>query len=225
MSHLHKILPNSVHHGSATSCVFRSLPLEPSPCMQWLAWWLAWLLAWWLDFCILLLGTWGLCNSWGLAVPTVSGPFWWSSARQVLHVATCIIHKRGLMSPRACCSFARIMSFDRTPCHAGLLVTLVVITIPFLITYLIHNGPFQLLQWRHPCPLTQTQTEAGLLPSLSRGLLSLFSCLSPFPLSLDSPFKKPIDFSFFKKKTLRLFIWLCGVLVVACRIINLPWGI
>lgn len=71
------------------------------------------------------------------------------------------------------------MSFDRTPCRAGLLVTSVVITIPFLITYLIHDGPFQLLQRRCLCPLTWRQ--AGSLPLLPRALRPLFPLLRFFP--------------------------------------------
>lgn len=77
----------------------------------------------------------GPYNSWGLAVPTMNGPFWLSSAPNVLCVATCIIHEGGLMSSWVCCSFARIMGFDRIPCLAGPFVISVVITIPFLIAY------------------------------------------------------------------------------------------
>lgn len=42
----------------------------------------------------------------------------------------------------ACCSFARIIGFDRAGCGAVLLVMVAVITIPFLITCLIHMAPF-----------------------------------------------------------------------------------
>lgn len=116
----------------------------------------------------------------------MSSPFWLSSAQSILCVATCIIHEGGLLSPRACCSFERIMGFDRAPCCAELLDISVVITIPFLITY-----PWWLLSAaaeEMPCPLTQRQ--AGSLPplpqslrcSLPEGLLPLPACVSPFPV-------------------------------------------
>lgn len=91
-------------------------------------------MAWRLDFCFYLLGTQGLHNCWGLAVPTMNGPFWLSSAPNVLCGATYIIHEGRLLSHRVCCSFARITGFDGTPCCAALLVISVVI-IPFLIAY------------------------------------------------------------------------------------------
>lgn len=177
VSHCHEVLPNSLWMVAQLPCVSQGASrLSQVPTFScWNEGWISASTSW---------GTWGLYNSWGLAVPTTSSPFWWSSARRVLCIATCIIHEGGVVSPRACCSFARIMSFDRTPCRAGLLVTSVVITVPFLITYLIQDGPFQLLQRWHPCPLTQRQ--AGSLPPLPRGLLSLFSCLAPFLLSLVS---------------------------------------
>lgn len=66
-------------------------------------------------------------------------PYEWSllikQRPHVLCVATCIIHEGVLVSSRVCCSFARIMGFDRIPCLAGLFVISVVITIPFLIAY------------------------------------------------------------------------------------------
>lgn len=77
---------------SLTLCTVAQLPYVPggpstsSPHMK--------LLAWRLDFCFYLLGTQGLYNSWGLAVPTVNGPFWLSSAPNILCMATCIIHER-----------------------------------------------------------------------------------------------------------------------------------
>lgn len=124
----------------ATFYVPRHLPLQASPHMR--------LWAWRLDFCFYLLGIWGLCNSWVcLAVPIMSSPSWLSTALSVLCMATCIIHEGGLLSPRASCSFARIMDFDRTSCCAGLLVISVVIAISFL---LIHDGPLQLLRGDAP---------------------------------------------------------------------------
>lgn len=167
-----------MHNCLAPSYVPRHLPLQASPHVR--------LLAWRLDFCSHLLGMWGLCNSRGLAVPTMSSASWLSTAPSVLCLATCIIHEGGLLSPRACCSFARIMDFDRTPCRAGLLVISVVIAIPFLLTY--PRWPPSAAQRRCPCP--RTQRQAGPLPLLPRsprhsppwGLLSLSPCVSPFPV-------------------------------------------
>lgn len=102
-------------------------------------------------FLLLPLGDMRLIYSWGISVPTTIGLFWLGTVQSILCMATCIIHEGGLVSPRTCCSFARIMGFDRTPCHAGLLVISVVITIPFLITY-----PW----W----PLSATVEETPLFP-------------------------------------------------------------
>lgn len=125
----------------------------------------------------------GPYNSWGLAVPTMNGPFWLSSAPNVLCVATCIIHEGGLMSSWVCCSFARIMGFDRIPCLAGPFVISVVITIPFLIAY-----PW----W----PLSATAEETPLSSYAEASWVNATTTVSfeawptpglPFPFSVPPP--------------------------------------
>lgn len=154
-------------------------------------------LAWWLDFCILLLGTWGLCNSWGLAV-LCKWSFWWSSARGIACSYVYTIREDSRSSRAQVAHLQELRALTELlscvpSCHIGG-------NYYSFSNYLSYStmAPFRCCRGA-PCPLNAEGSWVTAI-TLPRPSFLFFSpvCL-PFPFSgfwTMPPFKKPIDFFF-----------------------------
>lgn len=82
----------------------------------------------------------------------------------------------------ACCSFARIIGFDRAGCGAVFLVMAAVITIPFLITCLIHTAPFSCHS--EGLPSSQAQAARSLPLPWPQGTVCVEAAFPSYPAAL-----------------------------------------